>query len=168
MLDENNVMVKSFRMVRETLRQQDCSSIKLRLLGKRGHDGRRYNMPLVYEVVALVVGDFETLPRDRDIIVKTRSGLLQQINELNASYLRLQYPLLFVYGQDSYREDVKLKNLNSKAKYGRKKISMREFFAYHLQERACESPIILFSRRLFQQFLVDAYTMVESSRLAYV
>ena len=44
---------------------------------------------------------------------------------------------------------------------------MREFFAYRIQERVNESSIILRSRRLFQQFLVDSYTMVESERLRY-
>ena len=44
---------------------------------------------------------------------------------------------------------------------------MKEFFAYRLQDRVDESPILMQSRRLFQQFLVDAYTMVESERLRY-
>ncbi|XP_057724032.1 uncharacterized protein LOC130939991 [Arachis stenosperma] len=45
---------------------------------------------------------------------------------------------------------------------------MREFFAFRLQMRSTESNILLSSRRLFQQFLVDAYTMVEFERLSYI
>ncbi|XP_024015907.1 uncharacterized protein LOC112089161 [Eutrema salsugineum] len=45
---------------------------------------------------------------------------------------------------------------------------MREFFAFRIQDRHGESPIIMMSGRLYQQFLVDAYTMVESNRLRYI
>nr|XP_048318610.1 uncharacterized protein LOC125418353 [Ziziphus jujuba var. spinosa] len=168
MLDEHNVLVKSFRMVRDTIRQHDSSNLKLRFIGRREGNGRMYNLPIVLEVATLVVGDFETFPADRDIIVETQTRELKRINELNASYLGLQYPLLFPYGQDGYRKDVPLKQSDTKSSARRKRLSMREFFAYRLQERDNESPDILFSKRLFQQFLVDAYTMVESSRLSYI
>jgi hypothetical protein len=155
-------------MVRDTIRQNVSSDLKLRLIGRREQDGRRYNLPSVSEVAALIVGDFETSPADRDVIVETKTGQLKRINELNASYLGLQYPLLFPYGEDGYREDVPLRYSNMTPSTRRKKITMREFFSYRLQERESESSNILCARRLFQQFLVDAYTMVESSRLSYV
>ncbi|XP_072060161.1 uncharacterized protein [Arachis hypogaea] len=44
---------------------------------------------------------------------------------------------------------------------------MREFFAFRIQKIADGSPL-LYSRRLFQQFLVDGYSMIESSRLNYI
>ncbi|XP_022032343.1 uncharacterized protein LOC110933428 [Helianthus annuus] len=45
---------------------------------------------------------------------------------------------------------------------------MREFFAYRIQDRDNKFSLILNARRLFQQFLVDAYTMIESERLNYI
>ncbi|XP_029148390.1 uncharacterized protein [Arachis hypogaea] len=45
---------------------------------------------------------------------------------------------------------------------------MREFFAYRVQERLADGSPLLYSRRLFQQFLVDGYSMIESSRLNYI
>ncbi|XP_048605193.1 uncharacterized protein LOC125575690 [Brassica napus] len=45
---------------------------------------------------------------------------------------------------------------------------MRQFFAFRLHERKNESHSLLHSRRLFQQFLVDAYTTIESNRLRYL
>ncbi|XP_019225110.1 PREDICTED: uncharacterized protein LOC109206711 [Nicotiana attenuata] len=103
---------------------------------------------------------------DRDIIIETQSGQLQRINELNAAYLGLQYPLLFPYGEDGYREDIPL-NEDGEPTVGRKCVSMREFFAYKIQDRKGEVPRIVSARGLFQQFLVDAYTMIESGRLKY-
>ncbi|XP_072064404.1 uncharacterized protein [Arachis hypogaea] len=45
---------------------------------------------------------------------------------------------------------------------------MREFFAFRIQERLFDGSPLLYSRRLFQQFLVDGYSMIESSRLNYI
>ncbi|XP_060207250.1 uncharacterized protein LOC132635050 isoform X2 [Lycium barbarum] len=163
MLDDHNVLAKTFRMVRDRFQEDRRSSVRLRLIGKRSTDGRRYNLPTVSEVAALVVGDFELSRCDRDIIIETQSGQLQRINELNAAYLSLQYPLLFPYGEDGYRKDIPLGTSG-----GRQRVSIREYFAYKIQERRDEEPTIVSSRRLFQQFLVDAYTMMESSRLRYI
>lgn len=44
---------------------------------------------------------------------------------------------------------------------------MREFFTYRIRDRKNEPSTILPSRRLFQQVLVDGFTMVESSRSTY-
>ncbi|OIT07789.1 hypothetical protein A4A49_34833, partial [Nicotiana attenuata] len=122
MLDENNVLAKSFRMVRDQFQTDGTSNVRLRLIGKRGSDGRRYNLPTVSEVAALIVGDFEQTRSDRDIIVESQSGQLQRINELNAAYLGLQYPLLFPYGEDGYREDIPLNDIDDSTG-GRKCVS---------------------------------------------
>nr|KAJ0186702.1 hypothetical protein LSAT_V11C900477310 [Lactuca sativa] len=106
MLDSNNALVKSYRMVRDTLHENPCANLKLRLIGKREQDGRTYNLPTSSEVAALVVGDFCDSIEKRDIVVQTSSGFLQRISELHPSYLALQYPLLFPYGDDSYRVDI--------------------------------------------------------------
>ncbi|XP_076944432.1 uncharacterized protein LOC143615082 [Bidens hawaiensis] len=45
---------------------------------------------------------------------------------------------------------------------------MREFFAYRLQDRLNQFSLPLNGRWLFQQLLVDKYTMVESQRLNFI
>jgi len=45
---------------------------------------------------------------------------------------------------------------------------MREWFAYRLQSRSNEAQTLLYSRKLFQQFIVKACTMVKSERLSYI
>lgn len=62
--------------------------------------------PSASEVAALFVGDSFDSPSVRDIIVEEISGKPQRISELHAAYLPLQYPLLFCYGEDWYRDDV--------------------------------------------------------------
>lgn len=73
MLDQHNVLTKYFWMVRDRFLIDQSADVKLWLIGKRGTDGRRYNLPTVSlsfsEVAALVVGDFEPTSSDRDIII---------------------------------------------------------------------------------------------------
>ncbi|XP_057248262.1 uncharacterized protein LOC125493694 [Beta vulgaris subsp. vulgaris] len=132
-------------------------------------DGRTYNLPTTSEVAALIVGDIDSADK-RDIIIETKGGKLQQISELHPSYLAMQYPLLFPYGEDGFRTDImhrdKTPSAGSTGK--RFKLTMREFFAYRIQDRALDAATILLSRRLLQQFLVDAYTMIEAERLSFL
>uniref|UniRef100_A0A1U7VMW3 Uncharacterized protein LOC104218829 n=1 Tax=Nicotiana sylvestris TaxID=4096 RepID=A0A1U7VMW3_NICSY len=165
--NEVNNRINAIRIIRDQFQEDRTSNVRLRLIGKRCSDGRRYNLPTVSEVAALIIGDFEQTRSDRDIIVESQSGQLQRINELNASYLGLQYPLLFPYGEDGYREDIPLNDIDDSTG-GRKCVSTREYLSYKIQERKDEVPTIVSTRRLFQQFLVDGYTMMESSRLRFI
>ena len=45
---------------------------------------------------------------------------------------------------------------------------MKEYFAYTLQEREDVFSMVFYTRRLCQQFIVDAYTMIESERMSFV
>ncbi|KAL6536772.1 hypothetical protein OROMI_026353 [Orobanche minor] len=168
MLDENNIIVQSFRMARDKIQQCSEANIKLKLIRRRDKDGRMYNLPIAYEVAALVVGDFDDALGHRDIIVETKTGYLKRINELHASYLGLQYPLIFPYGEDGYREDISLSITTSTAQNKRKRVSTRQFFAYRFHDRDGEECAILSSRRLTQQLIVDSYTIIESGRLTWV
>ncbi|XP_019180459.1 PREDICTED: uncharacterized protein LOC109175614 [Ipomoea nil] len=168
-LDENNVLVKSFRMAMSELDINPSAEVKIKLLGKRTRDARTYNLPQVSEVAALIVGDLDTSIGERDIIVQSKGGHLQRISELNPPYLPLQYPILFPYGEDGYREDIAFAGVVGKSSSGgRQRISPREFFCYRIQSRQSAPSTILFAKRLFQQFVVDGYKMVESGRLIYI
>jgi hypothetical protein len=47
-------------------------------------------------------------------------------------------------------------------------VSLRSFIAFRIHERFNEDSTIFRSRRLFQQFVVDLYSMIESQRLSYI
>lgn len=140
----------------------------MRIIAARQQDGSTYNLPTASEVAALIPGDFQEDMDKRDIVLQKTSGKLKRIHELHVAYLALQYPLLFPYGEDGYRLGIKKKNKSGKGKKKQKDISMRQFFAYRLQERKDEKHVLLRSKRLLQQFVVDAYTMIESNRLRYI
>ena len=158
-LDEHNSHAKSFHMVRDRLKEKILLDFKLKLIANRVKDGRIYNIPIVSEVVTLFEGDF---------ILETRRGDLQRINELHDTYLALQYPLLFPYGEDRYRHDILHKVTFLGQAWKRVHLKIREWFSFRLQLRPVEAQTLLHSRNLFQEFVVDDYTMVESERLAFI
>ncbi|XP_061345352.1 uncharacterized protein LOC133291163 [Gastrolobium bilobum] len=84
----------------------------------------------------------------------TQDRVLQRIDVKHPLYLGLQYPLLFPYGEDGYRDDVQRTFVSSGRTNARAVISMKEFFSFRLQMRSGESEILLRSKKLFQQFLV--------------
>ncbi|CAN6802055.1 unnamed protein product [Brassica oleracea] len=137
------------------------------LIESRQSDGRTHNLPTANEVAALIPGDFVLNMETRDIVLESTSGKLQRISELHPAYLPLQYPLLFPYGEDGFRLNIPIGFEDSTARK-RKNVTMREYFAFRILERRWEAPTITRSGRLFHQFLVDAYTMIESSRLRYL
>ncbi|KAL6576036.1 hypothetical protein OROHE_000507 [Orobanche hederae] len=163
MVDEHNPYAKVYRMARDRLSLNNSVEIRLQLIGRRQKDGRTYNLLTASEVAAVIEGDIENAPDKRDIVLEKQSGFLKHIDEFMPCYLPLQYPLLFAYGEDGWYTDIP-KNKFSK----RPNLTLREFLAFRIQDRVKEGHQLLHGRRLFQQFLVDSYIMMESQRLKWL
>ncbi|XP_058783937.1 uncharacterized protein LOC131658686 [Vicia villosa] len=167
MLDEVNVLAKAFRMARDMFKANPYVELRLKLISDRHDDGRVYNMLTVAEVATLIVGDIDTGEK-RDIIVQYRSGKLQRIDEFNPSYLSYQYPLIFCYGEDGYWNNILHKYKDETTVTRKNRQSIKDWLCFHLQERKHEPKTLLYSRKLFQQLLVDGYTMMESEHLNWL
>ncbi|CAI8587142.1 unnamed protein product [Vicia faba] len=167
MLDEFNTHAKSFRMAADRLKDTLVPDLKLKLIADRSKYGRTYNQPTVSEVAALIVGDVD-IGSKRDIIIEKQIGKLKRISEFHPSYLALQYPLLFPFGEDGCRLGVLHRDISVIKKGKQNKVTIREWLAFRIQSRHNEAHTLLRSRRLFQQFLVDGFTMMESQRLNYI
>jgi hypothetical protein len=164
----NNSYVQAYNVARNAIHSQGATNIRMKILGKRGRDGRRYNLPTASEVAALIVGDFDGTAADRDVIVELRSGLLKRVSTFQPSYWPLQYPLLFPRGEDGYRKDIEFRDNERKESRKRKFISHLEWLGYRIQQMQLDASTIVFSPRLFHQFLVDSFSTVESARLKYL
>ena len=167
MLDQCNPHVKAFRSARDRFDVEGSTGYRMRLIESRQSDGRTHNLPTANEVVALIPGDFVLNMETGDIVLESTSGKLQRISELHPVYLPLQYPLLFPYEEDGFRLNIPIGFEDITARKS-KNVTMREYFAFRILERRWEAPTITRSVRLFHQFLVDAYTIIESSRLHYL
>ncbi|XP_072054330.1 uncharacterized protein [Arachis hypogaea] len=168
MINQHNVLAYTFRIVRNYLNQGDIANIRLQLYRKRAKDARVYNLPSSNEVAALIVEDFDSKDAGRDIIVQLKSRHLQRIHETHTAFIPLQYPMMFPYGEDGYQEDIPLREFHrADENRKRQRVSLRELIAFRIQERKVEYATIVNSGRLFQQFLVDCFSMIEAQRLTY-
>jgi len=147
MLDEYNVFAKSFRMTIERYDKFQKMNLNLQFIVGMKKDRRIYNLPTVSEVVAVIVGD-ASQPINRDITIEKQSRQLQRINELHASYLGLQYPLLFPYGKNGYNNDIKHKDMDDSDQRKRNKVTIKEFLCFSLHSRNGEGQTLLRSKRL--------------------
>ncbi|CAK8560461.1 unnamed protein product [Lathyrus sativus] len=129
MLYEHNPRAKSFQMAKQWLSDGNTQNFKLRLISNRKTNGQIYNQPTVSEVAALVVGDIDTAEM-RDIVMQTKGGQLQQINDIHASYLAYQYPLIFPYGEDGYRPNIAHRYLDIFQDNKRNRLTIREWLSF--------------------------------------
>lgn len=169
MVDKENKLVQSFRKARDFIEMDSATNFHIRLFRNRCKDPRTYNVPSIDEVAALIVGDFDNMDKGRDIIVSKHGEGLQRLHETHPSFIPLQYPLLFPFGEDGFKEGIPLRE-DRIQQSGRKRlnVTLREFLAFRMQERNLEHGNLVNTGRLFQQFVVDCYTMVESQRLSFI
>ena len=137
-----NPYVKQYRVASNVIHNSGHPPVKLFSIGSQNSDGRIYNTPTTSELAALIVGDIDVNFNVRDIIIHEHSGDPHRINELHPSYLPLQYPLLFPYGEDGYRDDVLYRAESLGCTKLKKLVSVKEFFCYRLVDRKHETSII--------------------------
>ncbi|XP_020272659.1 uncharacterized protein LOC109847833 [Asparagus officinalis] len=147
-LDSCNELVKCFQMVRDRVKQDSLIPIKLVIKAARSGDGRHQNMPTAGEIAGLIVGNIEDTIGIRDIIVDDCKLGLTRISDLHSSFMAMQYPLLFPYGEDGFRLGVELnQNTNNAQKKGKKLHTWR---------------------KLLQTYIMDLMTCIEEERLHWV
>jgi phage baseplate assembly protein gpV len=79
-----NAYVEMFKMARDMMTTKGVPmDLKLCLIASRTKDARRYNMPMVDEVVALMVGDGSEAVDRREVILVQQAGPFQRIFELH-------------------------------------------------------------------------------------
>jgi hypothetical protein len=99
MLDEHNVLVKTFRMTQDKFKEDNYHEYTLKLIGKRSGT---HNLPLASEVAALVVRDPSEQNAMRDIIIEFKDMAPQMISDIHPKLMSLQYPLLFPFREDGF------------------------------------------------------------------
>ncbi|PWA91741.1 hypothetical protein CTI12_AA087640 [Artemisia annua] len=96
-LDTHNELVQVFRTARDKCAENDVPEFKVRLYN--GNGARGYELPTSQAIGAIVFDSGPTTESDYDIVIEYRDGPAKRINKLHQSYMSLQFPLIFVYGQ---------------------------------------------------------------------
>ncbi|KAL4581368.1 hypothetical protein LXL04_017582 [Taraxacum kok-saghyz] len=177
----SNPYVKTFRSLRDL---GPLDNYRVTLNASVELDQRVYNRPTTAEVAGIwVEGNENITTYKRSIVVYGRSNYSTQIQPYEGCYDPLSYPLFFPNGESGWhsriaRNSVSINEIvvdeenmegdieGSTSKKKRNTVSMREYYCYKFQMRSNPNMILL-GGRLLQQFVVDMYIKIETSRLLY-
>ncbi|GKD54835.1 DNA helicase, partial [Tanacetum coccineum] len=109
-LDKHNALVQLFRTARNKHSEADIPEFKIRLYNVIGT--RQYELPTSETIGAIVFANSSTVENEFDLIIEEHSRFPQRVSKLHPCYMSLQFPLLFVYGEDGYQRDMKLANID--------------------------------------------------------
>ena len=151
-----------FKHALEVFEETECDNVSIQLTANHNRDRRRWNLPTTDEIAVVIPGDGTQSYGRRDIVVHRRDGPLRRISDGSPMYECLQYPFLFIYGEDRYHYNLQ----TSPSKENR--LSSTDYVAYRIQHRQDEFSLLLRSGRLFQQYLVDMWAAAEQNRLNYL
>ncbi|KAK9058181.1 hypothetical protein SSX86_023021 [Deinandra increscens subsp. villosa] len=147
-------------------------------------DQRVYNRPTTSEVAGIwVEGNDNITSYKRSIVVYGRSEYSQTIQPYFGCYDPLSYPLFFPNGEPGWHPNIPRQGASinevhnnqddndeemeeANTRRSRTTVAMREYYCYKFQIRSTEN-VLLFGGRLLQQFVVDVYIKIETSRLQF-
>ena len=173
MLHSYNPFIAMYRTAHERMQEAiaNVSTEQLRLiLNPRmelicatGADQRRHNVPVANEF-AMIIPDEYGVASVRDIVLAYRNGgdqsAYQTISSTHAEYTPLHYTLLFPYGEHGWHWALRLQRSQERdGSY--KRLTQRQYYQFRLHTRLQEPTTLFQAGRLFQQYVVDAFAVVD-------
>ena len=146
--------------------EADIPQFKVHLFGVVG--SRQHELPTGDSIGAIVFEGGTDVESNFDVIVEDSGGQPQRINKLNASYMSLQFPLIFIFGEAGYHLGRYLLTETGLPSDPPKVMTMKMYYSYQIHDRLNQYSLITRSGRLFQQYVVTAYCSIEQSRLDFI
>ena len=191
-----NPFIGLYNTAYETFQREGLNNeeYKIKLVINQEVDLRRYNLPTANEIAVLMPLQEGETPSKRDIILRFKGGSLQRISDISPMYLPLYYVLLFPRGELGWSPDiakvgqeVEVQRQNgddnneeedegggengNNEDTGTSKtphVTQREYFAYRLHVRRSNEEVLFMARRLFQEYVVDAWATTDQNRLSWI
>ncbi|GJV15562.1 hypothetical protein Tco_1360885 [Tanacetum coccineum] len=91
-------------------------------------------LPSSDSVGAIVFESGPNTATDYNVIIEEHSGFTQRVHKFHPCYMSLQFPLLFIYGQEGYHLGLKLLDVPGISSGKQKKMSINMYYAYQLHE----------------------------------
>ncbi|GJZ17940.1 DNA helicase [Tanacetum coccineum] len=157
LLDNHNALVQLFRTAREKLLESEVPPFKVRLFNVVG--AREYELPTGDMLGAIVYEPGPNAEMDFDIVIEQRIGQPQRVSKLHPSYMALQFPLLFVYGEDGYSKDMKMVRVPGVPSDEDRRLTMKAYYSYVLHDRVNSFNYLSRTGRLFQQYMVTDFEL---------
>ncbi|PWA67854.1 hypothetical protein CTI12_AA239120 [Artemisia annua] len=106
-LDAHNELVQLLRTARDKCAEPDVPEFKVRLyIGDRP---RGYELPASQTLGAIVFDSGPESESNYDVILEYRNGVVKRVSKIHKSYMSLQFPLIFIYGQPGYHTKLMLR-----------------------------------------------------------
>ena len=156
-MKEVNPYIKDFKQVCE-ISDEELEQGKIILSAKKKpsvEHSRRYNLQTNLSEISILRNS-----EPHDLVLRKRGGKLKIIQDLNPHRQPLHFTLLFPYGTHGWDQTTMHTD-------GKRRVTAREFYSYHIRERDTENDYIFNAGRLFQEFLCMAYALVEDQNLNY-
>ncbi|GKB11347.1 hypothetical protein Tco_0845270, partial [Tanacetum coccineum] len=134
---------------REKLFDLEVLPFKVRLFNVVG--AREYELPIGDTLGAIMYEPGPDADMDFDIIIEQRTGPPQRVNKLHPSYMALQFLLLFVYGEDGYSKDMKIRRVPGASSDEDRRLTMKAYYSYMLHDRINSFNYLSKTGRLFQR-----------------
>ena len=171
MLIANNPFVPLYKQAYQVMCDSPDESqpnLQMTIVLEQGADRRRYNLPTVDEVAAIIPGTGEEdINHHRDIVLRYKDGNTKHISHIHPLYHPLHYVLLFPKGDQGWHKDIDIVPPAEGAARSLH-VSQRCYFAFRLHPRPIEPSDLFRGGRLLQQYMVDAWASVEDSVLFWV
>ncbi|GFW44229.1 ATP-dependent DNA helicase [Trichonephila clavipes] len=170
-LHDHNILVHAFKMAKDRVTSDNYKVVIHPDRVPRGECERRFNAPTTNEIAAVVVIVNE-LRVGTSLFKRTMAGLPEF--QILIDFMMLlcvcvcEYPIIFWKGQEGYSFDIPQINPFTKQPTPNKKVSCKDFYAYHMMVRRNNFNLLLRCGLPFHQFLVGMYVKVESKRLRFI
>ena len=142
--------------------------VSLRFFKQEKSDLRRFNLPTCKEVAAVFVcSDDGAPPSDYSFVVydKVSGNQLTKIPCYDQNVDPMTYPLFFPSGETGFKINMK----SVRAMKMRDNLTQLEFVKSRIAFRPVDGfSLIHWGRSLFQQYIVDNYVRIETSRLNHI
>jgi hypothetical protein len=162
----------------------------------READRRRYNLPIVDEVAAIIPQNAEE-GYSKDLILRYQHGRLMRLSDTSPTYQCLAYPMLFPRGELGWHPNLKKSALffhnldegditnvsdgpdandeedpqveDSETSRGKQTtVSRAQFYKYNLFPRQGKPNAQFHSGKLYHQYTVDGWAVTEQNRLDWL
>ncbi|HEV7738464.1 MAG TPA: helitron helicase-like domain-containing protein, partial [Chlamydiales bacterium] len=187
MMHQHNPFVQMYREAAERLRAQPQEiqhQITARITYRAHTDARRYNVPVLDEIAAIlpdVPSDPNRPGRYWDIIVQLHSGQFKRIHLTSSAFMPLHYVLFFPRGELGWHPDIPRRVPEGRApreavnedneeeppvpRSGRQRVTLIEYIAYYMFSRVGQPDTLLLGRSLSQEHWVGCWAIAEQNRL---
>ena len=156
-LHEVNPFVRDFKQIID-MPENEIAEGRIVITAKTpvNEHARRYNAPTNLQEVSVLME-----PGKHDLVIERRGGGLQTISDLNPKGMPMHFTLLFPFGTYGWDPE-------SKHAVGNRRVSTREYYAFHLNVRHGDHENFLhMTCKLFQEWICTSWVHVENQRLNY-